>query len=155
MVALIRKLMWDPLTAPLPSNSIMEETEQSDCEMSPRMKRIIAAMEEQIEEEEDPLEKKRKEELLLRFRNQIEKPYWSDNIFMELNIENLKQCYIRAQQDLKDINKFFMISSATRKEVLTIISKKGKRTDLRVQFEEKCYLTKLTQEEIVNYLEML
>ena len=101
-------------------------------------------MEEDIEEEEDPIEKKMKEELLIRFRNQIEKPYWSDNIYIELNIENLGHYYIRAKKDLEDINDFFKISSNTRKEVLTVISKKGKRTDLRVQFEEKCYLTKLT-----------
>ena len=60
-------------------------------------------MQEEIEEEEDPEEKALKEELLLRFRNQIEFPYWSDNIYMELNIENLKQCYIRALKELKDV----------------------------------------------------
>ena len=122
----------------------MSVIEEEEGELSPRMKNIIAGFEEDIEEEEDPVEKKRKEELLLRFRMQIEKPYWSDNIYMELNIENLKQCYIRAQKDLVDIEKFFMITEETKKEVLTIISKKGKRSDLRIQFEEKCYLMKLT-----------
>ena len=53
-------------------------------------------MQEDIDECEDEGEKKRREQLLLRFRMQIEKPYWSDNIYMELNIENLEQCYIRA-----------------------------------------------------------
>ena len=122
----------------------MSVIEEEEGELSPRMKNIIAGFEEDIEEEEDPVEKKRKEELLLRFRMQIEKPYWSDNIYMELNIENLKQCYIRAQKDLVDIEKLFMITEETKKEVLTIISKKGKRSDLRIQFEEKCYLMKLT-----------
>lgn len=89
-------------------------------------------MQEEIEEMEDPEEKALKEELLLRFRNQIEFPYWSDNIYMELNIENLKQCYIRALKELKDIEDFFKINEKTRKEVLTVISKKGKRSDLRI-----------------------
>lgn len=104
---------------------------------------------------EDPEEKAKKEALLLRFRNQIEFPYWSDNIYMELNIENLKQCYIRALKELKDVEEFFKINEKTRKEVLTVISKKGKRSDLRIQFEEKCFLTKLTQEEIESYFKML
>ena len=58
--------------------------------MSPRLQNIIAAMREEIKDEENEQDRKYKEELLLRFRNQIEKPYWSDNIFIELNIENLK-----------------------------------------------------------------
>ena len=53
------------------------------------------------------------------------------------------------------MEKFFKINEKTRKEVLTVISKKGKRTDLRIQFEEKCFLTKLTQTEIEYYLKML
>ena len=59
-------------------------------------------MNQDIDNEADEKEKQRKKNLLLRFRMQIEKPYWSDNIYMELNIENLKQCYIRALKELKD-----------------------------------------------------
>jgi glutamyl/glutaminyl-tRNA synthetase len=116
MMSLVRKLLWNQDMTPPDVLDLVEEVDEEDDEddedpdLSPRMKNIIAGFEEEIEEEEDPVEKKRKEELLLRFRMQIEKPYWSDNIFMELNIENLKQCYIRAKQDLKDINSFFMIT---------------------------------------------
>jgi hypothetical protein len=53
-------------------------------------------MEDDIHDENDEAEKHRKEKLLLRFKMQIEKPYWSDNIYLELNIENLTQTYIRA-----------------------------------------------------------
>ena len=88
MVALVRKLMWNQDVTP--PASIIIDTEQSDGEMSARTKTILEAMQEEIEEVEDPEEKAMKEELLLRFRNQIEFPYWSDNIYMELNIENLK-----------------------------------------------------------------
>ena len=68
---------------------------------------------------EDPEEKAKKEALLLRFRNQIEFPYWSDNIYLELNIENLTQCYIRAKKDIEDIHKFFSITEDNKHEVLT------------------------------------
>ena len=131
MVALIRKLMWDQEATPPPSE-IEEVSDPSDGEVSPRIKNVIQGMEEEIEEEEDPDEKKMKEELLLRFKNQIERPFWSDNIYMELNIENLTQCYIRAKKDLKDINNFFKITPKSRKEVLTVISKKGKRSENRI-----------------------
>ena len=50
----------------------------------------IDKMNQDIDNEADEKEKQRKKNLLLRFRMQIEKPYWSDNIYMELNIENLK-----------------------------------------------------------------
>lgn len=131
------------------------EIVKNSKEMSPRSKKVFEALEKEHEEGYDPIEQKKKEELLLRFRNQIEKPYWSDNIYMELNIENLKQYYIRSIKDLEDIKDFYKISPATEREVLTIISKKGKRSDLRIQFEEKCYLTKLTQEEIELYFQLL
>ena len=44
---------------------------------------------------------------------QIEKPYWSDNIYYEFNIENLTQCYIRAKHDLKEIRDFFLVTEET------------------------------------------
>lgn len=84
---------------------------------------------------------------------QIEKPFWSDNIYLELNIENLTQCYIRAKKDIVDIHKFFSINKHNKDEVLT--EAKRNKTDSRIQFEEKCYLTKLTFEEVSRYLEIL
>ena len=84
---------------------------------------------------------------------QIEKPYWSDNIYLELNIENLTQCYIRAKKDIVDMHKFFSITKQNKDEVLTEV--KRNKSDNRIQFEEKCYLTKLTFEEVDRYLEIL
>ena len=100
-------------------------------------------MNQEIGNEADEKEKQRKKNLLLRFRMQIEKPYWSDNIYLELNIENLTQCYIRAKKDIEDIHKFFSITEDNKHEVLTDVGQKFK-SDLRIQYEEKCYLTKLT-----------
>ena len=99
-------------------------------------------METDIQQEIDEKEKLRKQQLLLRFRMQIEKPYLSDNIYLELNIENLTQCYIRAKHDIKDINDFFGITEANREDVLSSKKRKNK-SEARIQFEEKCYLTKL------------
>ena len=76
-------------------------------------------MNQDIDNEADEKEKQRKKNLLLRFRMQIEKPYWSDNIYLELNIENLTQCYIRAKKDIEDIHKFFSITEDNKHEVLT------------------------------------
>ena len=59
-------------------------------ELNDEEKQFIDEMQEVIDECEDEEEKKRREQLLLRFRMQIEKPYWSDNIYMELNIQNLE-----------------------------------------------------------------
>jgi hypothetical protein len=85
---------------------------------------------------------------------QIEKPYWSDNIYLELNIENLTQCYIRARQDLKDLRLFFLITDENEEEVFTDVGKRLK-SEIRIQFEEKCYLTKLTFDEVRRYLDIL
>ena len=89
MVALVRKIMWNQDATP-PASIIIESEKSDEGDVSERTKKILDALQEEIEEEEDPEEKALKEELLLRFRNQIEFPYWSDNIYMELNIENLK-----------------------------------------------------------------
>ena len=67
-------------------------------------------MEDDIHEAHDEPEKLKKELLLQRFKKQIEKPYWSDNIYLELDIENLTQSYIRAIQDIKDLKNFFCIT---------------------------------------------
>ena len=111
-------------------------------------------MNQDIDNEADEKAKQHKKNLLLRFKMQIEKPYWSDNIYLELNIENLTQCYIRAKKDIKDIYQFFSITEENKDEVLTEIGHKFK-SDLRIQYEEKCYLTKLTFEEVDLYLQLL
>jgi hypothetical protein len=112
-------------------------------------------MEDDIHDEHDDAEKLRKEKLLLRFRMQIEKPYWSDNIYLELDIENLTQSYIRAIQDIKDLKTFFCITDENETEVFTFIGKSRQKSEIQIQFEEKCYLTKLTFSEVRRYLDIL
>lgn len=56
---------------------------------------------------------------MARFRLQIEKPYWSDNIYLELNITNLKCFYDRALKELRDINNYFGITKDNEKLVIT------------------------------------
>lgn len=46
----------------------------------------------------------KKEKTMARYLLQIEKPYWSDNIYFELDISNLSSFYDRAKKDLSDIN---------------------------------------------------
>jgi len=53
-------------------------------------KQLATDGDEEAEEDEDPDELKQRDLMLARYRTQIEKPYLSDNIFMELNIINLK-----------------------------------------------------------------
>jgi hypothetical protein len=62
---------------------------------------------------------------------QIEKPYLSDNIYLELNIENLTQCYIRAKQDLKDLCLFFLITEENEAEVFLDVGKRIK-SEIRI-----------------------
>ena len=53
-------------------------------------KQLATDGDDEAEEDEDPDELKQRDLMLARYRTQIEKPYLSDNIFMELNIINLK-----------------------------------------------------------------
>jgi hypothetical protein len=80
------------------SNKNDEDSKENDAErlMTQADKDNIERMELEIQATVNEKERQRKEKLLLRFRMQIEKPYWSDNIYLELNIENLTQAYIRS-----------------------------------------------------------
>jgi hypothetical protein len=44
----------------------------------------------------------RKEKIMARFRRQILYPNYSDNIYMELNITNLRLFYDRSKKDYAD-----------------------------------------------------
>lgn len=61
-------------------------------------------------EMEDVFEKAAQEKVMARFLLQIEKPYWSDNIYMELDMTNLRMFYERAQKEYEDICKYFLIT---------------------------------------------
>lgn len=107
------------------------------------------------DESEDPEELKQRDQMLARYRMQIEKPYLSDNIFMELSIINLKHFYDRARKEQRDINKYFLITKENEKRVLTPVTRGKKKPEGRIQFEERCFLTKLSHLEVVQYLDMM
>ena len=100
-------------------------------------------------EMEDIFELAAQEKEMARFLLQIEKPYWSDNIYMELDMTNLRMFYERSMKEYADICKYFLITDENRKETLTLVRKGRKKSDQRIQFEEKCFMTQLTYEEVV------
>ena len=51
-------------------------------------------------------------------------PWYSDNVYSELSITNLRLCYERAKDDLNEINRLYKITPKNRSIVL-IGQKKG------------------------------
>ena len=50
-----------------------------------------------------------------KFKQQLTKPYISENFFMDLNIENLIMMYEKVLWELKDTNKCFNITDEESK----------------------------------------
>ena len=67
---------------------------------------------------EEREEAAKREKVMIRFRQQILHPNYSDNIYMEMNITNLKKFYERALKQLADILKFFSITPENEEQVL-------------------------------------
>lgn len=105
------------------------------------------------EEVECPYEKAAKEKVMARYLLQIEKPYWSDNIYMELDMTNLRMFYERALKEYEDIKLYFLVTDENEEVVLTEVPRGRKKKELRIQFEEKCFMTKLTWNEVTAFLE--
>ena len=80
-------------------------------------------------EMEDVFEKAAQEKVMARFLLQIEKPYWSDNIYMELDMTNLRMFYERAQKEYADICKYFLITDENREETVTSVRKGRKKSE--------------------------
>lgn len=126
------------------------------------MKENIKKAEEQANDNLTPEEKNevvRKEKIMARFRRQILNPNYSDNIYMELNITNLRKFYEKSLKEFKDIQEFFSITPANEQEVLyfkpeTLFGLKKQKTDQRIDFEERCYMTKLTFREVQKFMEL-
>ena len=91
-----------------------------------------------------------------KFKQQLTKPYISENYFIDLNIENLIMIYEKVLWELKDTNKCFNITDEQSKDqVLTKPLKGEKRCDLRIIFEEICFVSKTQPEDVIKYLEYL
>lgn len=84
---------------------------------------------------------------------QIEKPYWSDNIYMELDMTNLRMFYERANKEYDDIRAYFLITDESKEVVLAEVPKGRIKKEERIQFEEKCFMTKLTWNEVITFLD--
>ena len=94
--------------------------------------------------------------MMQKFRQQLTKPYVSENYFMDLNIENLIMMYEKVLWELKDTNKCFNITDEeSKKLVLTKPFKGEKKHDLRIIFEEICFVSKTQPEEVIKYLDYL
>lgn len=108
----------------------------------------------------------RKEKIMARFKRQILNPNFSDNIYMELNIKNLRYFYEKSLKEFKDIQEFFSITPENEQEVLyystDLHDQTGsghkkfyvKKSDQRIEFEERCYMTKLTFREVQYFMEL-
>ena len=72
---------------------------------------------------------------------------------MDLNIENLIMMYEKALWELKDTNKCFNITDEESQiEVLTKPLQGEKRQELRIIFEEICFVSKLLPDEVEKYV---
>jgi hypothetical protein len=79
-----------------------------------------------------------------KFKEQLTHPYKSDNFFMDLNIENLIMMYEKCNRELKDALKCFNITDEESQSlVMTNVSKKQKKHELRINFEEICFVSKV------------
>ena len=86
-----------------------------------KMKEKLKKEQEQANDNLTPEEKNevaRKEKIMARFRRQILNPNYSDNIYMELNITNLRKFYEKSLKEFNDIQEFFSINPANEQEVL-------------------------------------
>jgi len=86
----------------------------------------------------------------------LTKPYISENIFKDMNIENLIMVYERSSKELEDLNKLFNINDDNRDIILVDSGcEYDQKHKLRQIFEEICYTTQLTNEQVIEYFEIL
>ena len=93
----------------------------------------------------------------MKYKNLYERPCYSENIYMELNITNLQKFYQKAQSELHDVRRLFKIEDMEDEIRATTpqINHKVVKPDIRVHFEELCYMSKLTNQEVKKYFTFL
>jgi hypothetical protein len=95
----------------------------------------------------------KREEIMEKFKLLALEPNASDNIYSEVNISYLIKFYKRAKKDIEESWKFFNITEDNYKTIITpVISKYAKKDPLRITFEEICYVNKITDEDVKQYL---
>ena len=82
------------------------------------------------------------------FKQILTKPYISENIYKDMNIENLIMIYERSLKDIEQWNQLFNITDQNRNEILNEYTGEDylEKPKLRKVFEEICYTTQLTNE---------
>lgn len=122
--------------------------------MSMAMKKNMEVSVEKILTEE---EKKAAEKKMMKYKNLFERPCYSENIFVELDIINLTRFYQKSQSELHDLRRLFKIKDLEDEIVATTppLNNKVVKADLRVHFEELCYMSKLTNAEVKKYIKYL
>ena len=95
--------------------------------------------------------------IMRKYRNLFEKPYIAENIYIEMSITSLKMFYQKAQSELHDLFKLFNIRNYEEelKASTPLINSKIKKHDIRIHFEELCYMSKLNNQEVRDYINFL
>ena len=91
------------------------------------------------------------------YKNVFERPFYSWNLYTEFNITGLQMFYQKAQSELHDLRRLFMINDLKDEIAATTppLNKRVQKPEIRVQFEELCYLSKLTNNEVKQYFNFL
>ena len=99
----------------------------------------------------DRLERKKKSEADKALRESYEsKAAWSHNIFKELSANALQDFYLRANKEREDIRAFFNLNEYNEE----LCFQKSKSPE-REAFMELCYLCRVTEDKVNDYLQML
>ena len=90
------------------------------------------------------------EKKMLKYKNIFERPFYSENVYSEFNITGLRMFYQKAKSELHDIHKLFKIESLKDEISATTppLNKRMQKPEIRIHFEELCYLSKLTNNEV-------
>lgn len=71
---------------------------------------------------------------MLRYKKMLTHPNYSDNIFMELSISNLRKFYKKSKKELEDIRLFFNMGSEQQEKAIIEGAKVKKRTSKVITF---------------------
>ena len=107
--------------------------------------------------EQDSVERANQVRLMEKFKLMAKQPHVSYNVYEELDIDNLRKFYHRAVYELNDFRKFFKIKNEQQESrVLSQINcSHSNKSELRKNFEELCYVSKITQEDVQEYIQAL
>lgn len=93
----------------------------------------------------------------MKYRNLFERPCYSDNIYTELRIKGLSIFYQKAKSELHDFRRLFKMRNYKDEILATTapLNDNEPKSDIRIHFEEMCYVSKLKNSEVKKYLHFL